>query len=47
MARAGVRLSEVGELWLMDRFVSVGERIDDLVRFAAGDYVDTLFQQGW
>ena len=28
-------------------FVSVAERIDDLVRFAAVDYVDTLFQQGW
>ena len=47
MARAGVRLTEVGELGLLDRFVSVGERIADLVRFAAVDYVDTLFQQGW
>ncbi len=47
MARAGVRLTEVGEFGALDCFVGVGERIDDLVRFAAVDYVDTLFQQGW
>jgi fused signal recognition particle receptor len=29
------------------RYVGVGEGIDDLVAFSAGEYVDGLFEEKW
>ncbi len=46
-AKGGVAVAIAGELGVPIRYVGVGEGIDDLLPFSAGDYVDALFEQGW
>ena len=46
-AKGGVAVAIAGELGVPIRYVGVGEGIDDLLPFSAGDYVDALFEQAW
>lgn len=46
-AKGGVAVAIAGELGVPIRYVGVGEGIDDLLPFAAGDYVDALFEKAW
>ena len=46
-AKGGVAVAIAGELGVPIRYVGVGEGIDDLLPFSAGDYVDALFAKDW
>ncbi|MDE2904989.1 MAG: signal recognition particle-docking protein FtsY [Acidobacteriota bacterium] len=46
-AKGGVAVAIAGELGVPIRYVGVGEGIDDLLPFSAGDYVDALFEKAW
>ena len=46
-AKGGVAVAIAGELGVPIRYVGVGEGIDDLLPFSAGDYVDALFETAW
>jgi fused signal recognition particle receptor len=46
-AKGGVAVAIAHDLKLPIRWVGVGEGIDDLVAFDAGEYVDGLFEQKW
>jgi fused signal recognition particle receptor len=46
-AKGGVAVAIAHDLRLPIRYVGVGEGIDDLVPFAADEYVDALFEQTW
>ena len=46
-AKGGVAVAIAGELGVPIRYVGVGEGIDDLLPFSAGDYVDALFELSW
>ena len=46
-AKGGVAVAIAHDLQLPIRYVGVGEGIDDLVPFSAGEYVDALFEEKW
>ena len=46
-AKGGVAVAIAHDLKLPIRYVGVGEGIDDLMPFSAGEYVDALFQATW
>jgi fused signal recognition particle receptor len=46
-AKGGVAVAIANDLKLPIRYVGVGEAIDDLVPFAADEYVDGLFEEKW
>jgi fused signal recognition particle receptor len=46
-AKGGVAVGIAHDLGLPIRYVGVGEGIDDLVPFDAGEYVDGLFEEKW
>ena len=46
-AKGGVAVAIAGELGVPIRYVGVGEGLDDLLPFSAGDYVDALFERAW
>jgi fused signal recognition particle receptor len=46
-AKGGVAVAIAHDLQLPIRYVGVGEGIDDLIPFAADEYVDALFQEQW
>lgn len=46
-AKGGVAVAIASDLKLPIRFVGVGEAIEDLVPFAADEYVDGLFAEKW
>ena len=46
-AKGGVAVAIAGELGVPIRYVGVGEGLDDLLPFSAGDYVDALFAREW
>jgi fused signal recognition particle receptor len=46
-AKGGVAVAIAHDLKLPIRYVGVGEAIDDLVPFSAGEYVDALFEEKW
>jgi fused signal recognition particle receptor len=46
-AKGGIAVAIAHELKLPIRYVGVGEGIDDLVPFAAEEYVDALFEEKW
>jgi fused signal recognition particle receptor len=46
-AKGGIAVAIAHDLKLPIRWVGVGEGIDDLVAFDAGEYVDGLFEQKW
>jgi fused signal recognition particle receptor len=46
-AKGGVAVAIANDLKLPIRYVGVGEGIDDLVPFDAGEYVDGLFEEKW
>ena len=46
-AKGGIAVAIAHELKLPIRYVGVGEAIDDLVPFSAGEYVDALFEEEW
>ena len=46
-AKGGVAVAIAGELGVPIRYVGVGEGIDDLLPFSAGDYVEALFEKAW
>jgi fused signal recognition particle receptor len=46
-AKGGVAVAIANDLKLPIRYVGVGEAIDDLVPFDAGEYVDGLFEEKW
>jgi fused signal recognition particle receptor len=46
-AKGGVAVAIAHDLQLPIRYVGVGEGIDDLVPFSAGEYVDALFEETW
>ncbi|MCA1563616.1 MAG: signal recognition particle-docking protein FtsY [Acidobacteria bacterium] len=46
-AKGGVVIAIAHDLKLPIRYVGVGEGIDDLVPFSAGEYVDALFEEKW
>jgi fused signal recognition particle receptor len=46
-AKGGVAVAIAHELKLPIQYVGVGEGIDDLIPFSAGDYVTALFQEKW
>lgn len=46
-AKGGVAVAIAHDLGLPIRYVGVGESIDDLVPFSAGEYVDALFEEKW
>jgi fused signal recognition particle receptor len=46
-AKGGVGVAIAHDLNVPIRYVGVGEAIDDLVPFAADEYVDALFEEKW
>jgi fused signal recognition particle receptor len=46
-AKGGVAVAIAHDLKLPIRWVGTGERIEDLVPFAIGEYVDALFEASW
>ena len=46
-ARGGVAVAIAADLGLPIRYVGVGEEVDDLLPFAAADFVDALFDERW
>jgi fused signal recognition particle receptor len=46
-AKGGVAVAIAHDLRLPIRYVGVGEGIEDLVEFSAGEYVDGLFEEKW
>src|SRR5436190_3915060 len=46
-AKGGVAVAIANDLKLPIRYVGIGEAIDDLVPFDAGEYVDGLFEEKW
>src|SRR6185312_4365001 len=46
-AKGGVAVAIANDLNLPIRYVGVGEALDDLVPFAADEYVDGLFEEKW
>jgi fused signal recognition particle receptor len=46
-AKGGVAVAIANDLRLPIRYVGVGEGIEDLVEFSAGEYVDGLFEEKW
>jgi fused signal recognition particle receptor len=46
-AKGGIAVAIAHDLNLPIRYVGVGETIDDLVPFSAGEYVDALFEETW
>jgi fused signal recognition particle receptor len=46
-AKGGIAVSIAHDLKLPIRYLGVGEGMDDLVPFVAGDYVDALFEETW
>jgi len=46
-AKGGIAVAIANDLKLPIRYVGVGEGIDDLVPFAADEYVDGLFEEKW
>jgi fused signal recognition particle receptor len=46
-AKGGVAVAIANDLKLPIRYVGVGEGMDDLVPFSAGEYVDGLFEETW
>jgi fused signal recognition particle receptor len=46
-AKGGVAVAIAHDLKLPIRYVGVGEGIDDIVPFSAGEYVDGLFEERW
>ena len=46
-AKGGVAVAIANDLKLPIRYVGVGEGIEDLVQFAADEYVDGLFEEKW
>jgi len=46
-AKGGIAVAIAHDLSLPIRYVGVGEGIDDLVPFAADEYVDGLFEEKW
>src|SRR5499427_6967594 len=46
-AKGGVAVAIANDLKLPIRYVGVGEGIDDLVPFSAGEYVNGLFEEKW
>jgi fused signal recognition particle receptor len=46
-AKGGVAVAIANDLKLPIQYVGVGEGIDDLIPFSAGEYVDALFQEKW
>ncbi|HOC17230.1 MAG TPA: signal recognition particle-docking protein FtsY [Vicinamibacterales bacterium] len=46
-AKGGVAVAIAHDLKLPIRYAGVGEGIDDLVPFSAGEYVDALFEEKW
>jgi fused signal recognition particle receptor len=46
-AKGGIAVAIANDLQLPIRYVGVGEGVDDLLPFSAGDYVDALFQKTW
>ena len=46
-AKGGIAVAIAHDLKLPIRYVGIGEGIDDLVPFDAGEYVDGLFEEKW
>ena len=46
-AKGGVAVAIANDLRLPIRYVGIGEGIEDLVEFSAGEYVDGLFEEKW
>jgi fused signal recognition particle receptor len=46
-AKGGIAVAIAHDLKLPIRYVGVGEAIDDLVPFSAGEYIDALFEEKW
>ena len=46
-AKGGIAVAITTELGVPIRYVGVGEQLDDLVPFSAGDYVEALFEPAW
>jgi fused signal recognition particle receptor len=46
-AKGGIAVAIANDLMLPIRYVGVGESIDDLLPFSAGEYVDALFESTW
>jgi fused signal recognition particle receptor len=46
-AKGGIAVAIAHDLGLPIRYVGVGESIDDLLPFAADQYVDALFTPSW
>jgi fused signal recognition particle receptor len=46
-AKGGVAVAIAHDLKLPIRYVGIGEGIDDLVPFSAGEFVDGLFEERW
>ncbi len=46
-AKGGIAIAIAHDLRLPIRYVGVGEGIDDLIPFSAGEYVDALFEEKW
>jgi fused signal recognition particle receptor len=46
-AKGGIAVAIAHDLALPIRYVGVGEGMDDLVPFSAGEYVDALFEESW
>jgi fused signal recognition particle receptor len=46
-AKGGVAVAIANDLRLPIRYVGIGEGIEDLVEFSAGEYVDGLFEERW
>ena len=46
-AKGGIAVAITAELGVPIRYVGVGEQLDDLVPFSAGEYVEALFEPVW
>jgi fused signal recognition particle receptor len=46
-AKGGIAVAIAHDLGLPIRYVGVGEAIDDLIPFTAGEYVEALFEEKW
>jgi fused signal recognition particle receptor len=46
-AKGGIAVAIAHDFGLPIRYVGVGEAIDDLIPFTAGEYVEALFEEKW
>jgi fused signal recognition particle receptor len=46
-AKGGIAVAIANDFGLPIRYVGVGEAIDDLIPFTAGEYVEALFEEKW